>query len=97
MSRSYANVSKIMPKRDEEDQVDETPKYEVGSEAKKARNPRGTSPYVQVKVRRDIYEMIGVIGKMNSMTGSQVIEKILETHTDQFREGLNSLKLTSSF
>jgi hypothetical protein len=89
MSRSFANVSKIMPKQDEEQEMEEAPKA--------ARKPRGTSPYVQVKVRRDIYEMIGVIAKMNSMTGSQVVEKILEAHTDQFREGLNSLKLTGSF
>lgn len=89
MSRSFANVSKIMPKQTEEEEMEESPK--------KVRNARGTSPYVQVKVRRDIYEMIGVIAKMNSMSSAQVVEKILEQHTDQFREGFQSLKLNSSF
>ena len=90
MSSYLKSVSKVMPKQVEEEQeMEETPKV--------TRKPRGTSPYVQVKVRRDIYEMIGVIAKMNSMSNSQVIEKILETHTDHFREGFNSLKLNSSF
>lgn len=65
--------------------------------APKTRKPRGTSEFVQVKVRRSIFEPLAVVGKMNSLSTAQVIERILEVHVKQYEETLQSLRLDDSF
>jgi hypothetical protein len=63
----------------------------------KPRAARGTSPYAQCKVRRDLFESLSVVGKMNSLKTWEVIEKILELHVGEVNEALEALKLTKIF
>ena len=87
MSSYLKNVPNIRTATAKE--LDEMPEEEV----KPARRARGTSPYVQVKVRRDIYETLGAVAKANSMSTSEIVENILESHTESAKEALNSLKI----
>jgi hypothetical protein len=70
---------------------------ELVENQKKPRAARGTSPYVQVKVRRDLFEPLAVVAKMNSVSTAQVIEKILEVHVQQYQDTLRGLKLDNMF
>ena len=92
MSRYPRSVPGVVQKNYDEPEV-----KSVEESAPKARRPRGTSEFVQVKVRRSIYETLGVVAKMNSLSTTEVVEKILEVHVGQFKETLQSLRMDSIF
>lgn len=76
---------------------DETP-VEVEAPAKvKVKRVRGTSEFVQVQVRRPLYESLTVVAKLNSLPTSEVIERILESKVEVIAETLQSLKIDNIF
>jgi hypothetical protein len=99
-SRTHSQTDRHVYEDDVEEQPmqenEQTKKY-ADLSGKKPRAARGTSPYVQVKVRRDLFEPLAVVAKMNSMSSAQVIEKILEVHVGQFQDTLRTLKLDNMF
>lgn len=97
MSSYLKNVSSAVRKTKSEDyeQPEDTSVDE--QETPKKRRPRGTSEFVQVKVRRTLFEPLAVVAKMNSMSSAEVIEKILEVHVGQFQDTLKTLKLDNMF
>jgi len=94
MSSYLKNVSGVVRKNHEEPENTNMEKQEY---TKAPRRPRGTSEFVQVKVRRSLFEPLAVVAKMNSMSTAEVVEKILEVHVGQFQDTLRSLKMDSIF
>lgn len=80
----YLSVASPIQKTSEEEDVVITPK---------TRKARGTSPLVDVKIRRDVYTLADAVAKRSGLKAAEVIEKILESRLASVEETLQSLRI----
>lgn len=96
MSYGYADLrrrisepqeSKPEAKREEPVEVEYAPTFEdqVQAPAKSPKRPRGTSPFPQVKLPREVYNDLKVVAGLTGKTVPQMLERFVAEGVDSFR------------